>query len=82
MFSAVEDQIEFREASGAPRVLRGTITGETETTVILTRRDGEFEIPKSRITKTIRRTAEARAVQLAATTWKAVIVAAKNEAGR
>jgi hypothetical protein len=53
---AVEDQIEFRDASGAPRVLRGVITNETDRSITVSRRDGDWEIERSRITKVVRRT--------------------------
>lgn len=55
-----EDQVEFKDANGAPRVLRGRIVRETDLTITMDRMDGQFEISRASITKVVRRTPQAR----------------------
>ena|SRR3989442_16013938 len=59
MFSAAvpEDEVVFTEANGQQRVLRGEITLETPTYIVVSRRDGDHQIMMSTIRKIVRRSA-------------------------
>src|SRR2546426_12649731 len=50
-----EDLIEWIDARGNARALRGRITGQDDTMIYMNRRDGDWEIARKQVTKVQRR---------------------------